>query len=1219
MKKMTTTNTGNPIASQITIAASNRQSIDREHIRQQFTAVIETRPIPVISHEVQDFYSRLERLLLQTLWKQLQGLGFTLTTDSWHITTAFLPRYQAWFEESARLLRAAGYPAQDAGDSLDTLWSQWAALPVFGEAAANATLVHATLLQLPAILTGKVPATDILFPKSSMTAIAGSYSGNTQSDYFNRILADLVVAMATAQTGGKLRILEVGAGTGGTSAMVFEALAPHQAAIEQYTYTDISKAFLIHAQESYGKANPYLDYQLFNVEQAVESQGIALGHYDVVIATNVLHATRTIHNTLRNVKATLKPGGVLLMNEINSNSVYSHLTFGLTEGWWLAEDSHLRIPGCPGLSEAQWELVLQDEGFEEIEWFTRVQGQQIILASANAIIRQSAVKQIDSTAQRQGSVNTASDQRQASIQPSIEPPRRPQGQQQASASTLRDKTGTLIKTLVAQTLRLGLDEIADERPLSDYGMDSILVVQVADGLSKIVDEVSSTLLFEYPSIAALSDHFVATYPEVFMAYFGAHEQATPVAAPATAASHPAVLPPEQPALAKRRTRRGLSDPVASRQDATPVTPAPTNLPIAIVGVAGRYPRSPTLEAYWDNLKSGTHCIGEIPASRWDWRQFYSEDKGQPGKIYTRWGGFIEHADCFDPLFFHISPKEAQGMDPQERVFLETAYAALEDAGYTPGILAREEKVGVFVGVMNSTYSGVTSYWSIANRVSYTFDFKGPSLAVDTACSASLTAIHLAVESLKSGTSRVAIAGGVNLILRPVHYMGLSIMRMLTAGAHCKSFGADADGFVDGEGVGALLLKPLAQAQRDNDHCYAIIRGSAVNAGGRTQGYSVPNPGAQSQVIVDALASAGVDPRTISYVEAHGTGTELGDPIEITGLSRAFARQGQSGEPGYCALGSVKSNIGHLESAAGIAGVTKILLQMKYRQLVPSLHSAQLNPKIDFARTPFVVQQGLTAWESPAVTIDGVTQVYPRRAGISSFGAGGSNAHVILEEYVAAVQDPVAVNGPLVLVLSAKTPEQLLEKARNLLDFVDVQLLTDQDLVNLCYTLQVGREPMAERAATTIDSLESLKDKLTLLVHAKGQTSNLVEWKRGSIKNNKETLSEFDSDEDAKSLLSIWLTKGKYDRLLELWVKGLSFNWQRLYENSHQPRRLSLPAYPFARERYWLDIPTENIELTDEQTNHKSTDELNFIALLDESLTLFLKDEVSADDVIDITS
>jgi acyl transferase domain-containing protein len=212
-----------------------------------------------------------------------------------------------------------------------------------------------------------------------------------------------------------------------------------------------------------------------------------------------------------------------------------------------------------------------------------------------------------------------------------------------------------------------------------------------------------------------------------------------------------------------------------------------------------------------------------------------------------------------------------------------------------------------------------------------------------------------------------------------------------------------------------------------------------------------------------------------------------------------------------------------------------------------------------------------------------------------------------------------VNGPLVLVLSAKTPEQLLEKARNLLDFVDVQLLTDQDLVNLCYTLQVGREPMAERAATTIDSLESLKDKLTLLVHAKGQTSNLVEWKRGSIKNNKETLSEFDSDEDAKSLLSIWLTKGKYDRLLELWVKGLSFNWQRLYENSHQPRRLSLPAYPFARERYWLDIPTENIELTDEQTNHKSTDELNFIALLDESLTLFLKDEVSADDVIDITS
>jgi polyketide synthase PksN len=1158
-------NTQNSIEHQISIIANNRHSINRELIRNQFAPVIAAKPIPSISRELQHFYSLLEILQIETLWQQLREMGFELTPDSWRITTTTLPRYHAWFEESARLLRAAGYPARDKGGSLAALWSRWQALPANAEATANAALVQATLSQLPSILTGKIPATDVLFPKSSMDAISGSYKGNAQADYFNQVVADIMVAIVNAldrEGAATLRILEVGAGTGGTSAMVFEALAPYRELIKQYTYTDISKAFLIHAEESYGKANPYLDYQLFNVEQVVETQGIALGHYDVVIATNVLHATRNIHSTLRNVKATLKPGGVLLMNEINSNSVYSHLTFGLTEGWWLAEDDHLRIPGCPGLSEEQWEIVLQDEGFEAIEWpadKVRLLGQQIILASANPIIRQSRapvkqVKPVEHVEQRKSTVSTN--------------PRQPY----TSISTLQGKTEALIKNLVAHTLRLGLGEIENERPLSDYGMDSILVVQVADALSKIIEGVSSTLLFEYPSVSALSDHFVNRYPEILTAYFGdAGQEAAPSSTPAPVHKSPVY---EQPVLATRRARRSsVSEPIAPSTQPDPqvlAQPVHHDIPIAIIGVAGRYPQSPTLEAYWNNLKNGTHCIEEIPSARWDWRDFYSEEKGQPGKIYTRWGGFISHADCFDPLFFHISPKEAQNMDPQERVFLETAYAVIEDAGYTPATLTDNQKVGVFVGVMNSTYSGLTSYWSIANRVSYCLDFRGPSLAVDTACSSSLTAIHVAVESLKSGSSELAIAGGVNLILRPIHYMGLSMMRMLTPGSECKSFGAGADGFVDGEGVGALLLKPLDRAQLDNDHCYAVIRGSAVNAGGRTQGYSVPNPGAQSQVIVDALTSCRIDPRTISYVEAHGTGTELGDPIEITGLSRAFATQSKSDDLGYCALGSVKSNIGHLESAAGIAGVTKILLQMKYRQLVPSLHSLELNPKIDFGRTPFVVQRELTDWKKPILTIEGETREYPRIAGISSFGAGGSNAHVILEEYEASSVASAAIRRPLLLVLSAKTAEQLIEKAKHLLAFVQTHSLNDDDLVHLVYTLQVGREAMEERAATTVDTVASLKSKLNQCVMGEPNRTEKLDWMFGSAKKNKESKSAF-SDDELSEAIEKWSAGEKYQKLIELWVNGFSFDWQRLYQNGGIPRRMSLPTYPFARERYWNQI------------------------------------------------
>ncbi|WP_052700683.1 beta-ketoacyl synthase N-terminal-like domain-containing protein [Methylocucumis oryzae] len=375
------------------------------------------------------------------------------------------------------------------------------------------------------------------------------------------------------------------------------------------------------------------------------------------------------------------------------------------------------------------------------------------------------------------------------------------------------------------------------------------------------------------------------------------------------------------------------------------SPIAGSFDVAVIGLSGRYPKANTLNEFWQLLSAGVDAISEIPAERWDWRDGFG---------YSRWGGFIEGVDEFDPLFFQISPRDAERMDPQERLFLQIAYACIEDAGYTPLGLSEQRKVGVFVGVMNSLYAARASHWSIANRVSYALDFQGPSLAVDTACSSSLTAIHLALNSLATGESDVALAGGVNLILDSSHFQLLSDMTMISHSPYCRAFGANADGFVDGEGVGAVLLKPLAQAIADDDRIYGVIKASAVNAGGKSNGFTVPNPTAQAQLIANAISRAKIHPRAISYLEAHGTGTALGDPIEISALTKAFQQSaaGSAVETGYCALGSVKSNIGHSESAAGMAGLTKVLLQLQHQQLVPSLHSAQLNPAINFEQTPF---------------------------------------------------------------------------------------------------------------------------------------------------------------------------------------------------------------------------------------------------------------------------
>lgn len=719
---------------------------------------------------------------------------------------------------------------------------------------------------------------------------------------------------------------------------------------------------------------------------------------------------------------------------------------------------------------------------------------------------------------------------------------------------LLEKIEDYLKKAFSAVSEIPVSVISVKAPLEKYGISSLMITELNRKLEKDFGGLSKTLFFEYQTIHELAKYFLENHRDRSMA----------------------VLDFSEP-LDSMLSDNGNQNMGALKYDRNNFLYGyernKRDFDVAIVGLSGRYPKAKTIADLWENLINGVDCITEIPIERWDYQKYYAPQKQTQGKMYSKWGGFLEDVDKFDPLFFNISPKEAQMMDPQERLFLETVWHTFEDAGYNRQSLKTVfgGRVGVFAGVMYGEYPLLNEnelvfsfYGSIANRVSYFFDFNGPSMAIDTMCSSSITTIHLAVESIKRGECAVAIAGGVSLSIHPGKYLLQSQLTMSSTDGRCRSFGEGGDGFVPGEGVGAVLLKPLPQALLDGDHIYGVIKGTAINHGGKTNGYLVPNPTAQSNLILDALEKAKINPRTISYVEAHGTGTSLGDPIEITGLSKSFNKY--TNEKQYCPIGSVKSNIGHLESAAGIAAVTKVLLQLKHKKIVPSLHSEQLNSNINFEDTPFWVQQELADWNRPVIEVDGESKTYPRVATVSSFGAGGANAHIIIEEYEEPLRKPETHDhGVKVILLSARDDERLREQVRQLLNAFENQQFSDSDLNDIAYTLQVGREAMEARLAVLAGSIKDLEEKLKGYMEGRVGIENLY---YGQSRQYKDTMAVFTADEEMQEAIDKWILRKKYEKLLELWVKGLDIDWNAFYGET-QPRRISLPTYPFIRERYWI--------------------------------------------------
>ncbi|MBZ5521036.1 MAG: SDR family NAD(P)-dependent oxidoreductase [Acidobacteriia bacterium] len=764
----------------------------------------------------------------------------------------------------------------------------------------------------------------------------------------------------------------------------------------------------------------------------------------------------------------------------------------------------------------------------------------------------------------------------------------------------KDQRAGVVKFLrqkFAETLQLPVDRIDAEGQLDQYGIDSVMVLELTVVLEQTFGSLSKTLMFEYQTIDALAGYFLENHVERLHALLNTGK-AESFAIEADVYSKPAA----EPATDLPSAEEISSSPAYGAQN-RPDDVVATPHDIAIIGVSGRYPQARNLGQFWENLLSGRDCVTEVPAQRWDHSRYFDQEKGKPGKTYTKWGGFIDGVDEFDPLFFNLSPRDAELIDPQERLFLECVYETFEDAGYTREALKRqhhsaEANVGVYVGVMYEEYQFfgvqdqilgrpraiVGSPSSIANRVSYFFNLHGPSMAVDTMCSSSLTAIHLACQSLIQGESEMAIAGGVNVSVHPNKYLIIAQGQFGSSTGRCKSFGMGGDGYVPAEGVGAVLLKPLARAILDGDQIYAVIKGSAVNHGGKTNGYTVPNPTAQGRVIARALEAAGISARTVSYIEAHGTGTSLGDPIEIAGLTRAF--QGHTSDRQFCAIGSAKSSIGHAESAAGIAGVTKVLLQMRNGMLAPSLHAEQLNPHIDFGGTPFFVQREPAVWERPRIKVGNETREYPRIAGVSSFGAGGSNAHVLLQEYVAPAESAArGIGEPVMIVLSARSGNQLHQQASNLLERIRARGSGDHELPGIAYTLQVGREAFEHRLAFTANSMAQMQSKLERFMAGDRDVEELY---RGEVKRDKGALAFFEADEELKEAITRGIGREKYARLLDLWVKGLVFDWKRLYKDWH-PAPVSLPTYPFLGDKYWVPVTDVNVSVAQEQRLQATTE------------------------------
>lgn len=1419
----------------------------------------------------------LNRYSVARIGKVLIQLGFNEGSSKQQLLSDLkvVKRSERLLDELLRILCEASYLKKDAGRFYFGDGIEEEDTDLFTDSRHDGNL-HIRLLKrcldyLPQIIQGEKNGTDAMFPDGSLEWVAGIYKGNRQADYFNDLIASQVKAcvadvLEKIPAEQKLRILEVGAGTGGTSENLFKVLTPFRDRLE-YVYTDLSKSFLIHAEQHYKSLAPYLSTALLDIERDPLGQGFAPGTFDMVIGANVIHATRNIEHTLWNIKSLLKKNGLLVMNEIATNELFNTLTFGLLDGWWLYDDAYCRIPGSPGLSSASWKDTLRSVGFINTRTLPQENrlSQQIILSSADGYYRKGLhKKEVSDTAA----------------------PGQPKVKRKALAEGKPDRLKILqfVKEIVAEVLKMKPEQIDTETPITDYGIDSILGLNVIKKINDhIGTSIATTVLFDYPTVQQLTEFLTKEYGQAFADVFAQNKEGVAkvqeeedesntvkqtlskqakllhekgnvkpgtgkklwVTSPGSIEDiqvlsfepevpesdevlvevksfslnfgdllsikglYPTIPPfPFTPGFEAAGVIRAVGDNVqharegddvivmgdyylgmhtshitvkehrllkkpsamsfseacslpvvtatmveafrrvkpvkgesiliqtatggtglitvqlanyfglriiatvgheskreylhgmgvtevinyleedfeqvvkeltdgkgvdivintlsgdnlqkginclsargryvelsmtaiksATRLDMSHFSDNQTfigldlrkllsqdpayasdlweecldliergvlkstightyafsdfkeayrslekrsnigkivvevehersavetdkkgnqnrALDIAIIGMSGQFGSASDLETYWEAIQNGKSLIEEVPSDRWDWKEHYDPEPQRKGKTYCKRGSFLRDIDRFDPSFFRITGIEAENMDPQQRIFLQHCWKAIEDAAVSEKEL-NTSRCGVYVGAVQGDYLQAgdfqelepSSFWGnsssvLASRISYFLNLKGPAIAVDTACSSSLVAIDMACKSLRSGETDMALSGGISVFITPQFYKQSSYAGMLSKDGNCYAFDSRANGFVPGEGVGVLVLKRLEDAMRNGDPVYGVIKGASTNQDGTTSGITAPSMVSQKQLEMAVYERYNIQPETIGLVEAHGTGTSLGDPIEFQALKESFTAY--TNKKQYCCLGSVKANIGHTVMAAGVAGVIKVLLAMKHKVLPPSATFREANPMIRLEESPFKILTKAEAWEAQG----------RRRAVVSSFGFSGTNAHIVLEEYVPREIRTPALSTKQVFPFSARNKERLTEQLKVFRNFLNTSLLPSWN--GMAYTLQMGRKAMEERIAFVVLSPEELRQQIDGYIKD-GQSAAFT----GNIKKTKtqeQSAAVFTKDADQP------------EHLAAIWVTGAEVNWETLWSGK-APCRVNLPGYQFAKERYWLKTAT----------------------------------------------
>jgi acyl transferase domain-containing protein/NADPH:quinone reductase-like Zn-dependent oxidoreductase/NAD(P)-dependent dehydrogenase (short-subunit alcohol dehydrogenase family)/acyl carrier protein len=1230
------------------------------------------------------------------------------------------------------------------------------------------TLVKECLRKILPILNGAVNAVHVIFPEGSMRLVEGFYKQNRLADYCNVIAAKMVGKLVESLVSAKrrVRIVEIGAGTGGGSKFIFEEIEKYGEWIDYY-YTDVSRGFLNYANHHYVSKYPFIKLQELDIEKSPEEQGFEEAAYDIVFAANVLHATRSIAETLKNVNWLVKGGGALLLNEITSLQPFTTITFGLLDGWWAHVDSERRLPFTPLLDRNDWETALNGAGFSDVAAIgvedregsgysqhvilgegagvqvaqarrlaTRgdegwddpggarqkrpeqssddvdgLKHQRVILSKAGRI-EEIGVAAFTPSAPKSGEVlirvhacalNFADLLSVKGLYPNmpdypftpgmevsgvilacgdsvmgfepgqeviavggmgfgglsslvnvdvrnvVEKPRDISHEEACAfpvafltahhalqRAGLRRREKILIQTaaggvgLVALQLArengaeifatAGSKEKLDylkaqgvthtinyrtedffERIMTitkGYGVDVVLNTLAGDAIQKGVDllapngryvEIAMAGLRQTPAlnIGRLTDNqaiisvdlarLVRTRPDLLSDYLA--EMALQLregrVKPTVGRTFSCASAQDAFRCLEQRQNIGkvvVQMPIAQGGGSAALDLADQDRDIAIVGMAGRFPQANNIDEFFENLKLGTVCITEPPSRRWSFGELYNPDRNAKGVSYSKWGGFLDEIDRFDPAFFNVSGREAEMMDPQQRLFLEEAWKAIEDAGFTSDDLMGA-KFGVYVGVTGGDYQlalhergGHDNGYSftgnspaiLAGRISYFLNLKGPSLAIDTACSSSLVAIHQACQSLRSGESDLALAGGVYLMCTPKLHVLTSQTGMLSPTGVCSAFDKRANGFVPGEAVVAVVLKPYRKARADGDRIYAIIKGSKINQDGETNSITSPSAASQRQLLVDAYREAGVRPDSLGYIEAHGTGTKLGDPIEITALVNALGAEKNGGK--RIALGSVKANIGHAATAAGAAGFVKAVLSVKEGLLFPQANYSEINDEIDIDGTGFFVNTNLRRWSGTA---------QPRRAGVSSFGFSGANCHVIIQQAPTEERSRAFACPMHLATLSAKSEQALMERIVQLRQWLAAGR-GNASLFDICFNLNRCRTHFPYRAAfivRTIDEFLTLLDRAAAGgLDALPYVNRNPQLGRGALK-TPAALASLELISDKSEF------RQRLDALARSYVAGDRFDWSEFYRG-RRGNKLALPGYPFERGRYWMPMAAQ---------------------------------------------